>query len=232
MSTGTYLDHLDEPGFEDVDETELDFGAGFASTDVPLTERAAAQSHGVSAAAEVLRSSYVYPGWTCDCPKPTRHVMTPAGVIILGREIKQGRTDVVDVEQDETAPCPTWRRTEITWTRPPRRWPGQPEPAGPVELEPLPSDPACTLEGPRPLAVSDIPKRWSGKSLLEYAAVQAWARGRLVDDGPVVDQLYLSGRDPVPWRAVWTDGAFTAARCGGRSVNLAELRSALKERPA
>jgi len=208
MSTGTYLDHL-EPELD-----ELDFGAGFASSTAPLPERAAPQTHGVSAAAHVARTEYAYPGWACDCAKPVRHVRTAAGVAILP---KSG--DGVPV------PCPTWRPATLVWRRPMRTW-GKPVPT----LEPIPADPAGPIDGPCPLEPADIPPRWSGKSLLPAATVAAWARGRMVDDGPVVTQIYLSGvtADGRCWRAVWTDGGFDGARLAGSAVNLAELRAVLK----
>jgi hypothetical protein len=205
IDTGTYLDHV-EP-----DEDGLDFEAGFVSTSAPLTERAGPRALGVSAAAHVAVAERTYAGWTCDCVKPVRHVMTPTGIVILPK-----------TGDGEAVPCPTWRRTVHTWRRPERAWPGQ---TRPVEPQPAATMAAGPMDGPRPLTAADIPKGWRGRRLLPVAGTAAWARGRMVDDGPVVTQLYLAGAtdDDRRWRAVWTDGGFDAARLDGSAVTLTEL---------
>jgi hypothetical protein len=210
VATGTYLDHVEPDG------DGLDFEAGFISTSVPLTERAGPCTLGVSAASHVAVTERTYPGWTCGCVKPVRHVMTPAGIAILP---KSG--------DGEAVPCPTWRRTIHTWRRPERVWPGQARPAPSVPA--VPANPAGPVDGPRPLVPDDIPKGWRGKRLLPHAGVAAGARGRMVDDGPVVTQLYLAGTtdDDRRWRAVWTDGGFEAARLDGSAVTLTELLAAV-----
>jgi hypothetical protein len=211
--TGTCLDHV-EP-----DEDGLDFEAGFTSTSAPLTERAAPRALGVSAAGHVAVAERTYPGWTCDCVKPVRHVMTPTGIVILPK-----------TGDGEAVPCPTWRRTVHTWRRPERTWPGQ---TRPVEPQLATTSPAGPINGPRPLTPDDIPKGWRGKRLLPHAGTAAWARGRMVDDGPVVTQLYLDGTttDGRYWRAVWTDGGFEAARLDGSAVTLTELVAAVTNAP-
>lgn len=238
-----------EPG---ADLDDLDFDAEFGATAVAL-ELAAT---GPSGAEHLATNEFDYAGWKCDCKAtsktgiPPRHYRqalsrgevsrhgTDFTIMILpGKgEIKQakGETQTIDDEdRAEPVECPTWRPAVRIWKRPGRDWTkgkhGLKTPTDaiiPAPIEHL-AGPTTPIE---PAGVADFLPRCTAKSLVGYAEAMYKVSGRMIDDGPLVSRLRLTGVTPdgLRWIAEWTDGKFASARFNGNEINLAMLRKAVK----
>jgi len=215
-----------------------------------IADRLVAEIYDHSGATHLGRSEFTYDGWQCDCKVtaksgiPSRHVMQyfPEYVWVDGPHyrvmILPGKGEIKNAKGGEALPddqnvpvgdpieCPTWRWQRRTWNRPPRNWAhgkhGIKEVATPIVVAHLLAGPTATAEA---ITREDLPARHTAGSLLVHATSSLRATGRLVDDGPIVESIRLTG---VNWRAYWLNGKFSHAYIDGRQVNLNELRRLFK----
>lgn len=186
-------------------------------------------------------SEATYRGWVCSCASKADHRWdrqhasrhgTP-GAVTLPDYAKLRLQELEGGAPLPATECPTWRPARRTWSRPGRDWrklaPSLPAPVAPVVQ---PDHPAGPVGERSFLALSDLPPRCTVKGVLASGRVtsQLKARGRIVDDGPIVEQFRLAGElNGIRWVAYWTNGSFSSARVGSTPVNLSTLRQFLRE---